>query len=140
MGLAAHRSIDTGRPVLWSEMLDEFEAARAQYGEQQGSDTTVIRLGRHAHKCRNKVHRTAAPGPGPGRTYGTRAHPPWARGIRTRGTRAIEPLPQRSERTHMSHHTLSVCACVWGGQLVASLSNVLRRARLMKRLHERLAS
>ena len=35
MGLAAHRSIDTGRPVLWSEMLDEFEAARAQYGEQQ---------------------------------------------------------------------------------------------------------
>ena len=35
MGLAAHRSIDTGRPVQWREMLDEFEAARAQYGEQQ---------------------------------------------------------------------------------------------------------
>ena len=29
MGLAAHRSIDTGRPVLWSEMLAELETAKA---------------------------------------------------------------------------------------------------------------
>jgi len=35
MGLAAHRSIDTGQPVLWRDMLDEFEAARAQFGKQQ---------------------------------------------------------------------------------------------------------
>ena len=34
MGLAAHRSIELGRPVLWSEMLAEFDAARAQFGEQ----------------------------------------------------------------------------------------------------------
>lgn len=27
MGAAAHRSIDSGRPVLWSEMLAEFERA-----------------------------------------------------------------------------------------------------------------
>ena len=35
MGIAAHRSIDTGRPVLWREMLDEFEAARAQYAVEK---------------------------------------------------------------------------------------------------------
>ena len=28
MGLAAHRSIDEGRPVLWDEMLAEVAAAR----------------------------------------------------------------------------------------------------------------
>ena len=25
MGLAAHRSIDTGQPVLWADMIAEFE-------------------------------------------------------------------------------------------------------------------
>ena len=34
MGLAAHRSIETGRAVPWREMLDEFEAARAWYANQ----------------------------------------------------------------------------------------------------------
>ena len=34
MGLAAHRSIETGRAVPWREMLDEFEAARAWYADQ----------------------------------------------------------------------------------------------------------
>ena len=28
-----HRAIDTGRPVLWSEMLDEFAAETARYEE-----------------------------------------------------------------------------------------------------------
>ena len=28
LGLAAHRSIDLGRPVLWSEMLEEFGEAQ----------------------------------------------------------------------------------------------------------------
>ena len=28
MGLAAHRSIATGQPVLWSDMLAEFDEAR----------------------------------------------------------------------------------------------------------------
>ena len=32
MGLAAHRSIASGMPVLWSDMLAEFEAAKAEVG------------------------------------------------------------------------------------------------------------
>ena len=31
MGLAAHRAIETGRPVLWTQMLDEFEAQKDRY-------------------------------------------------------------------------------------------------------------
>ena len=31
LGLAAHRSIETGQPVLWSDMLDEFSTARAAF-------------------------------------------------------------------------------------------------------------
>ena len=34
MGLAAHRAIDSGQPVLWSDMLAEFEEARAQHGAE----------------------------------------------------------------------------------------------------------
>lgn len=32
MGLAAHRSIETGQPVLWSDMLAEFAEARKEAG------------------------------------------------------------------------------------------------------------
>ena len=30
IGIAAHRSIDSGKPVLWSDMLAEFAEAQAQ--------------------------------------------------------------------------------------------------------------
>ena len=30
MGLAAHRAIDSGQPVLWSDMLAEFERERSR--------------------------------------------------------------------------------------------------------------
>jgi hypothetical protein len=30
LGLAAHRSIATGQPVLWKDMLDEFSDAQAR--------------------------------------------------------------------------------------------------------------
>ena len=32
LGLAAHRSIDTGMPVMWSDMLAEFGEAQARLG------------------------------------------------------------------------------------------------------------
>ena len=38
LGLAAHRSIESGMPVLWSEMMDEFGAAREKI-EAEGLGT-----------------------------------------------------------------------------------------------------
>jgi myo-inositol 2-dehydrogenase/D-chiro-inositol 1-dehydrogenase len=38
MGLAAHRAIETGQPVLWSDMLREFEEARAEAALPLNSD------------------------------------------------------------------------------------------------------